>query len=912
MSSLLYSLGKLCYRRWGLVMAVWLVVLVCVGGAAASLGRGTSDVFRIPGAESFQAFDRLGQVFPEVSGANGQMLVVANDGGDVTSPEIRSEIRTMVRDLKDVSQVAEVLGPFNDLVDETVNQERDAAVIQVQMVVGPDEITPETKDELIDLAERSSSDAVTFHPGGGAFAPVPPEIGLTEGIGLLVALLVLTMTFGSLLAAGLPLTSALVGIGVTMAAIWTSTQWLTVTSTAPFLALMIGLAVGIDYGLFVLARHRDQLADGVSPEESTGRAVATAGSAVVFAGLTVMIALAGLSVTGISFLTLMGLASAVAVLVAVLIALTLVPAVFGLLKGKLTPRRKRMRKSDKKKATAEPRKTMSQRWVRMVTRFPVVTVVVVGTGLVALAIPALGLRLALPDNGTAKEGLPQRTTYDLVSEKFGVGYNGPLVVTADIVQSTDPLGLVADVKQDLLMVPGVQSVPLATPNRTADTMMIQVVPETGPNDVRTEDLIKRLRDLRPEMKQKYDIDIAVTGLTAAAVDVSERLRAALVPFALLVMGLSLLLLAMVFRSIAVPIKATLGYLLSVAASFGLVVLVYQDGFLEHQLHTVAVGPIVCFLPILLMGLLFGLAMDYEVFLVSRMREEYVHGIDAHQAIRRGFTSSAKVVTAAALIMISVFAAFVPHGDASTQPIAFALAVGVFIDAFLVRMTLVPAVMALLGDRAWWLPKWLDRRLPAFDVEGEGVSRQLHLTEWPAPDAHLGIHAELVSLVDGDDNVLNPVSFDVAPGEVLLVRGEDHRARAALGLAIAGRTKTTGGILKVAGYLAPEQAMMLRPSVSLVRLTVEDDPSVAVREAIGPRTRVLVVDGLDSLATTYSRDQVLAEVVEHARVADVAAVVMVSQEALDSLGPIDPSTRILNLFNARITRLGEPVTEGVRA
>lgn len=892
MSSLLYALGKLAFRRWGVVLAAWAAVISLAAGGAALLGTGTADTFRIPGVESFEAFERLGQVFPEVSGAAGQMLVVAEDG-DVTSADDKARVAAMVADLKDVDQVAFVLSPYDEMVSDTVSKDRSAAVIQVQMTVGSDEIEPATQDRLEELADEASGRGLEFHAGGGAFGPEPPVIGATEGIGLVVALVVLALTFGSLIAAGLPLLTALAGIGVTMAGIWTVTQWVTVTSTAPFLALMIGLAVGIDYALFVLARHRDQLGEGVDPEESAGRAVATAGSAVVFAGLTVMIALAGLMVTGIPFLTVMGLSAAFAVVLAVLVALTLLPATFGMLKGRLAPRPRRPRKLRKR----TPRRGFADRWVSAVTRFPLVTLVVVGAGLVVLALPAADLRLALPDNGTAREGTTQRTTYDLIEEKFGVGYNGPLLVTADIVQSLDPLKLVADVKRTLLQVDGVASVPIATPNPDADTMIIQVTPETGPTDVETEQLLARLRALAPELKDRYGIDIQVTGVTAAAVDVSARLADALVPFALLVMGLSLFLLAIVFRSIAVPIKATIGYLLSVAASFGVVVKVYQEGLWEHQLHTVAVGPIICFLPILLMGLLFGLAMDYEVFLVSRMREEFVHGTEARAAVRSGFIASAKVVTAAAVIMIAVFAAFVPHGDATTQPIALALAVGVFVDAFLVRMTLVPAAMALMGRKAWWFPRALDRRLPVFDVEGEGVSRQVALVDWPEPGHHGGVYAEELTV----RGAFGPLGIDVAPGEVAVLADGTPHARTALTLVLAGRLAGSGGRLKVAGHVLPEQSVLVRSSVALVRVADEPDPLTAIRSALRRRTRVLVIDALDATPLPATRQAVLDLALELARERDLAVLVTVAPDVLDTLPPLD--------IELRLMALTAPVLEG---
>ncbi|HSV37766.1 MAG TPA: MMPL family transporter [Nocardioidaceae bacterium] len=916
MSSLLYALGKLCYRRWLLVMGMWLGVLAITGAAALALGNGPKDVFRIPGAESMDAFQTLQHTFPEIAGANGQMLVLAEDGGDVTAPEHREAILAMVTDLKGVDQTVMILDPWDELLNtrDTISPDKSAAIINFQMNTSVEQILPSTQRQLEALAEEHTTEDLHFLAGGGAYGPQPPKIGISEGIGVAVALLVLAFTFGSMVAAGLPLISAGAGIGVAMAVVWIATKWLTITTTAPFLALMVGLAVGIDYSLFVLARYRDELAKGVEPEEATGRAVATAGSAVVFAGVTVMIALVGLLVTTIPFLAFMGIAAAIAVFTAVVASLTLVPAMFGLLKGRLIPKPPKVKKPKK---SGKERHTLASLWVGAATKYPIVTIVVVGAGLVALALPALHLRLALPDNGTAHHGATQREVYEKIGEKFGVGYNSQIVMTGDIVQSREPFELIDEIKAEIMGLDNVCSIPIATPNPPdGDTMVIQVTPCTGATDQETFQLVDDLRALAQDLGVKYaefQLDPQVTGMTAAAVDIAVKLQWAVLPFGILVIGLSLILLTMVFRSIAVPIKATVGYLLSVAASFGVVTAVFQDGFMAEQLNVVSVGPIVCFLPILLMGLLFGLAMDYEVFLVSRMREEYVHGNDAHAAIKTGFTASYKVVMAAALIMIAVFAAFEPHGDSVTQPIAFALAVGVFIDAFLVRMTFVPAVMALLGDKAWWMPQWLDKRLPAFDVEGEGVNHQLELTDWPYIGAHHGIHADRIKLADREGVALyGPVSFEVAPSEVTLVRGLTSTARTALALTIGGRVNLTEGKLKVANFVVPQQMLMMRSSVSVIRLNDEEDPVTAVREALNSKTKVLVVDGLDTVASAEDKDVVLAEIREHAHTSGVAALVTLSRETLEGLGVSDPSIRVLDLQTSRVTPLGAPVTEGAPA
>jgi RND superfamily putative drug exporter len=493
---------------------------------------------------------------------------------------------------------------------------------------------------------------------------------------------------------------------------------------------MIGLAVGIDYALFILSRHRTQLAAGMDPEDSAARATGTAGSAVVFAGLTVVIALAGLSVVGIPFLTVMGLGAAGTVLVAVLVALTLLPALLGFAGRRLAPKpgSRADRREQADAADGGTGGALGARWTRLVTRRPLVTVLLTLAGLAVLAIPAPQLQLALPDNSTAAEGSPQREAYDLVSEYFGPGLNGPLVV---LVEDLDPAtaeqsagAIAAAIGGTPTGEPGrfqggLDDVAYAAPTVFPDggTAIVTVVPESGPQDEATNALVGDIRDVSPQLERETGADLAVTGQTAVGIDVSDRLRDALLPFALVVVGLALVLLLLVFRSILVPIKAAVGFLLSVAASFGAVVAVFQWGWLADLLGVASTGPVISFLPIMLMAVLFGLAMDYEVFLVSRMREEYVHGAGPREAVVTGARHAARVVVAAALIMFAVFASFVTIEDVIVKAIAFGLAVGIVVDAFVVRMTLVPAVLALLGRSAWWLPRWLDRLLPDLDIEG---------------------------------------------------------------------------------------------------------------------------------------------------------------------------------------------------
>ena len=865
MSTLLYALGRWSYRHSWRVLIAWLLLLGLGGVGAVTLGQGTDNSFSIPGTESQAGIEQLNRTFPQASGTSAQMIIVTADGAPIEGAPYSTAIADSIGDLEDLDGMLAVTDPFSEIVNGQVSDAGDAAIVRMQFDGQATDVPPGTKTALQDVAAQLRDDLPAgsqVELGGDLFAISVPGVTLTEGVGLIIALLVLIVTFRSFVVAGLPLMTAIIGVGLSIALIFLSTAFASISSTTPLLALMLGLAVGIDYALFIVARHQDQVRAGIDPEESTARATGTAGSAVVFAGVTVLIALIGLSFAGIPFLTTMGIAAAVAVAIAVLVALTLTPAMLGFLKGRVVGRPRRARKS-----AGTPRPGFATRWVGLVTKHPIVTTVAVVLTLGIMAIPAASLALALPNAGMLPEENEARQSYDLVAEEFGPGFNGPIILTGTIVTSTDPVGLMDDLAADVESLPGVELVALATPNETADTGIVQLVPTTAPDDPATADLVRELRAQHDRWLDEYGIDVKVTGFTAVAIDISDQLGAALIPFGIFVVGLSLVLLTIVFRSIAVPIKAALGYLLSVAAAFGVVAAVFEWGWLAEALHVTRTGPIISFMPIVLMGVLFGLAMDYEVFLVSRMREDYVHsrkaGVSkaearaiALAAVRSGFTSSARVVTAAALIMFAVFAAFVPEGDASLKPIALGLAVGIVIDAFLVRMTLTPAVMALLGDRAWWLPRWLERTLPHFDIEGEAVVRELALTDWPEPNTTAAVVAEALAVNAGDVRLVDDVALRVEPGEALVVTAKDPRGPRALLLALAGRAGMKGQA-RVGGHLLPGREAWVRSHVGVALLEGSAQPVKDLRRALKGRPRILVIDGVDALAPGSAHDQAAA-------------------------------------------------------
>lgn len=830
MALLLHRIGRFAFRRAWLVIIAWAVALAALLGAGIGLGGQLQESYAIPGTESQDAIDQLAAVFPQTSGASAKAVVEAPDGASVESDSYRRAIAEMETELEQVDGVASVLGPFDEYAGDQVSTDARSAYIQVQFDTPTTGVTDDSIDAVVATGDIGRDAGLIVAFGGEVFQDTTFGLTITEVFGVLFAGVVLLITFGSLLSAGMPLLTALVGVGATFGGISLVAAFATVSSTAPMLAVMIGLAVGIDYALFILSRHRTQLARGHDPEASAAESVATAGGAVVFAGLTVIIALLGLLVVGIPFLSVMGIAAAFAVLIAVLGAVTLLPALLGVFGKRLIPkpgsRAHRRANADDDRG----RHTMGRRWVDLVLKAPVVFVLVVVGLLGAAAIPAASLDLNLPSGASEPVGSTQREAYEMIENGFGPGYNGPLIVTVDITQTTDIFDDLDAVGARIAELDGVTYVGQGLPNETADTAIIQVIPESAPDAPETKVVVEEIRDLAPGIEADYGTPIAVTGYTAVTIDISNRLNDALVPFALIVVGLSILLLLLVFRSIFVPIKAALGFLLSAFAAIGATVAIFQWGWFADLLH-IQPGPILSFLPILLLAVLFGLAMDYEVFLVSGMREEFVKTREPRASIVHGFQHAARVVTAAALIMFFVFFAFVPEGSGVIKGIAFALAVGVAFDAFLVRMTFVPAAMALAGRAAWWLPKWLDKRLPDVDIEGEGLRAHLEQQEWAAGrPAAINLDGAVFGL---PERPIGPFTADVPAGGVLAVRGDavDRRVVAAT---LAGRLAPVSGRIAVLGHPLPTATGAVMRGVAIAELPTDAATGGSVGELVARR------------------------------------------------------------------------------
>ena len=719
MASRLYRLGRFSFRRRRLVALLWVSLLIAMGAAAGALSGPYSDEFSIPGTESQEALDVLADRFPQagLTQATANVVFAAPDGEILDTPANRAAVAAVLEQVQLDGDVAAVSDPFTT---QAVSADGRIARSTVTYTLDPLSVDEANRSSLFSSADPGRTGGLDVEFSGTAAAEAEPAGGAGELIAVVAAAVILLLMFGSIIAAGLPLLTALLGVAVGMAGITTLTGFVELSATAPILALMLGLAVGIDYALFITSRYRHELLSGRDGEEAAGRAVATAGSAVVFAGLTVVIALAGLFVVNIPFLTAMGLGAASTVVVAVLVALTLLPALFGFAGLKVLGRKGRAALDTEGDASASGRPPMSARWASLVVRHKVPVLAVTVVGLLIIAVPTASLETSFPDEGQQSEETTQRRAYDLLAEGFGAGSNGPLIV---VVEADDP-GAAAPaleaVTASFARVEGVIAVAPPIPNETGDTFLLTVVPESGPADVETKLVVDRLRAAAPALEESTGTRLSVTGSTALTVDVTEKLTGALPIYLLVVVGLAMILLTVVFRSLLVPLKAALGFLVTVLTTFGAVVAVFQWGWFADLLGLTQTGPILAFLPIFMIGIIFGLAMDYEVFLVTRIREEYVHGASPTDAIVAGFRHGGRVVTAAALIMISVFAAFMLSPDATSKSLGFAFAFGIAVDAFLIRMTVVPAVLALLGKRAWGLPRWLDRIVPRVDVEGSSL------------------------------------------------------------------------------------------------------------------------------------------------------------------------------------------------
>ncbi|MGQ4267459.1 MMPL family transporter [Nocardiopsis changdeensis] len=717
MAALLYRLGILCARHRILVLTAWAVLLVLLGvGAVLGFQRSGEDPgFDVPGTESAAAFDLLEEKFPETAPEDPEpgdkelrLVLQVPDGEEITAPENAAVVASSVRDLADADRVVEVSDPL-DPQTPYISPDLSTAVIGVSLADVAEEDHGAIEEQVEEVADHAREAGLTAEVGGSLENGVPEILGPSEIVGAALAFLVLAVTFRSLLAAGANMAGALVGVAVGVAGVFAFSLISPIGSLTPILAVMLGLAVGIDYCLFILARFRSELAEGRTAEDAVGRAVGTAGTSVVFAGATVVIALVGLTVVGISFLGQMGLAAAFAVAAAVLMSLTLLPALMRGL-GTRIPLGPRARAS--RRGGNDVRIGFLERWGALVVRRRTPALLLSVAALTVLALPAADMATALNVPGGEDPESSERAAYELIEEEFG-GTQSPLVVLA---RGEDVAAELPGVVAHLEGLDDVTAVYSAGTDSGGTVGLIQVIPDEGPLAESTGELVHSIR----EDTELDGVELLVTGETALGIDSDAQLREALLLYVALIVGLSLVLMAVLFRSVLVPLIATAGFLLSLGAALGATTAVFQWGWLDAFIQAPQGNPLLSLLPIVVTGILFGLAMDYQVFLVSRMHEAYVRGLPPREAILDGFGRSAPVVVAAAAIMAAVFGGFALSPSSLVGAIAFALTVGVVVDAFVVRMVIVPALLSLLGRAAWWMPAWADRILPHLDTEGHAL------------------------------------------------------------------------------------------------------------------------------------------------------------------------------------------------
>ncbi len=791
MAQFLFRLGRFSFRNGWKVLTAWIILLVGVAAVALSLAKPFTSEFAISGTPSIEAISNLDEKFPgagdSVNAAGVNIVFHAPEGETLDEPQnaaamdkvvdyIRTNMAEEITGTERFGNPLEVSPELQEMVfeqetsmgmpEETaradaenlamISEDRTIAYTTFTIdVESAQAVTQENRDTINAALELGRDAGIQVEAGGAGFGdPIVVE-GTSEIVGLVVAFFVLIVTFGSAVAAIMPVVTAVVGVGIGVLLLVMSTHWIELNNITPVLAVMIGLAVGIDYSLFILSRYRSEL-QRMGRQDAAGMAVGTAGSSVVFAGATVFVALVALSVVNIEFLTWMGLSAAVTVAIAVVVSLTMTPALLGIFKGRAFGGKIPGAAGNPWRRGGQPRElrnTMGARWIKLVHRAPGLVMAVVVLSLGLMTLPVLDMEMSLPSDSTSNKDTTQRKSADLMAEGFGEGVNSPFLVIVDadevdpqapalqplISAQTSMAGEAPDLAaiaqtssflytvNNLQTVNGVKHAQLIAQSEDGTAAQILVTPYTGPEEQVTVEVANALRTETREIQDSTGVEIGLTGLTAVQMDITERLGGAMGPYLAIVVGLAIVLLLLVFRSIMVPLVAGLGFLLSVGAAFGLTVLVWQQG-LWGLVNTPA--PLISFMPIFLIGVTFGLAMDYQIFLGTRMREHYTkyrgrsvlgEGYNAtEESVIVGFTQGARVVTAAAIIMIAVFVAFIDQPLPFIQIFGFALGVGIFFDAFFIRMALVPAMMFLMGRATWWMPKWLDRVLPDIDIEGTAL------------------------------------------------------------------------------------------------------------------------------------------------------------------------------------------------
>jgi putative drug exporter of the RND superfamily len=738
MTGALYGLARFCVRQRFWILTVWLVVAVALVGVSHRLGDNTNDNLTLPGTGSQHATDALAKSFPDQSnGTSPIVLHVSN--GKLTDSKYASAVNQAAADVAKAPDVASVINPLTSQGAAALSKDQATGYLSVTLSVNPGQLSKDDAQTIIDAAAKPAEAAgIQVQTGGQLGQKVStPSTETSELIGIIAAMVILTLTFGTVVAMLLPILTAILALASTLSIITILGHAITVSTVAPTLATMIGLGVGIDYALFIVTRHLRGLRDGLDLRESIARAVATSGGAVVFAGSTVTIALVSLAVANIPLVTTMGLMAAIAVIVAVLAALTLLPAMLSITGPHINSLRVRGRQPERRDP-ARPHKGLWARWAGGVARHPVIAMVAALAILIPLAVPLLSLSLGQKDVAALSTSTTERRAYDLISQNFGPGVNGPLIIAVSLgspaqastssssssssssagsdARTTDPR--LQTLQKDVSATHGVAAVTPIQIDQAGTTAYFNAIATTGPADQATADLVSTLRSsVIPAADKGTNMTAYIGGTTAGYADLASVIASKLLLQILVVIALSFVLLLLAFRTVVVPVQAAVMNLLSIGAAYGVLTALFQWGWLHGLIGLDGAVPVVSYVPLFMFAVLFGLSMDYEVFLVSQIKEHVDQGQDYTRSVISGLVTSAVVITAAASIMVFVFGGFVLNGDPTVKQFGIGLAVAVILDATIVRCLLVPARMVMLGKHAWYLPRWLGRILPRISIEG---------------------------------------------------------------------------------------------------------------------------------------------------------------------------------------------------
>jgi putative drug exporter of the RND superfamily len=718
-TGVLYRLARFCVRRRFVVLGVWLVVTIALVAVSHSLGDNTNDNLSLPGTDSQQATDVLKRSFPPQ--ANGTSPIVLHaKSGKLTDQNNANAVNQAAANLSKNKDVAAVVNPLTPQGASALSKDQATGYISVTLAVGPGSLSESDAQTIIDAAAKPAQAAgLQVETGGQLGQKVSkPSTESSELVGIIAAMVILTITFGTVTSMLLPIVTAIFALLSTLAVIRMLGHVATVPTVAPTLATMIGLGVGIDYALFIVTRHFRGLHDGLPIDESIARAAATSGGAVFFAGATVTIALVSLAVAGIPLVTTMGLMAAISVVIAVLGALTLLPAELALLGPRINSLRVRHPATDE-----QVRNGLWARWARDIAKRPIVAGLAALAILIPLTIPLLSLTLGQQDVAALSTSTTARRAYDLITDNFGPGVNGPLVIAVTLGSpaqngTSDPR--LATLQKDVTATTGVAGVSPMQLDQAGTTAYFNAISKAGPAEKQTTDLVSTLRKSTiPSAEKGTNMRAYVGGSTAAYDDLATKIAAKLPLQIAVVIALSFLLLILAFRTVVVPPQAAVMNLLSIGASYGVLTAIFQYGWLSGPIGLNGAVPIVSYVPLFMFAILFGLSMDYEVFLVSQIQEHVHAGEDNKSSVVSGLVTSARVITAAALIMVFVFGSFVLNGDPTIKQFGIGLAVAVILDATVVRCLLVPALMVMIGDRNWYMPRWVDKLTPRISIEGAG-------------------------------------------------------------------------------------------------------------------------------------------------------------------------------------------------